>query len=66
MTPIEREYELKLASGRVVTWTGVSPEVVIARYQDVYPDQQVVAWRFVHHGLFVGLNRILEPGDPGW
>ncbi len=41
---MEREYELKLATGKVVKWTGTSGEDAARRYVDCVP-ATVVAWR---------------------
>lgn len=55
-------YELKLATGQVVTWEGASGEDAARRYVDVYRDATVIAWRHVRHGLFIGAREIIEPG----
>ena len=47
-------YELKLASGRVVEWSGSDPEDAARRYVDVYREEVVVATRLPRFGLFVG------------
>lgn len=38
-------YQLKLAAGRVVTWTGNDGEDAARRYVDAHRDAVVVAWR---------------------
>ena len=64
---IEHEYELRLRSGRVVTWSGVSPEDAAKRYASEHRTAVVIATRPAdRHGLHIGLQAILEPGDPGW
>lgn len=64
---VERVYDLRLASGRVVDWVGVSPEDAARRYVATYPAEVVVAVRdSERHGLHIGLQPILEPGDLGW
>jgi len=56
-------FELKLATGRVVTWEGESGEDAALRYVDCHQAETVVvAWRHVRHGLFVGAREIIEPG----
>ena len=55
-------FELKLASGKVVTWEGSSGEDAALRYVDMYQGATVVAWRHVRHGLFIGSREIIEPG----
>ena len=55
-------FELKLASGKVVTWEGESGEDAAFRYADCHRDVTVVAWRHVRHGLFIGPREIIEPG----
>lgn len=53
-------YELLLASGRVVAWTGDTPRDAARRYVDIHRTETVVAWRHVQHGLFVGLRHVVE------
>ena len=55
-------YELKLATGKVVTWEGESGEDAALRYVDMHQDATVIAWRHVRHGLFIGAREIVEPG----
>jgi hypothetical protein len=38
-------YELKLASGKVVTWSGTDGEDASRRYVDAHREAAVVAWR---------------------
>lgn len=61
--PFEQEFELKLANGKVVTWEGKNGEEASRRYEDCYRGTKVVAWRWPRYGLFIGMRRILEPGD---
>ena len=49
-----RRYELKLASGKVTTWTGVSGDDAARSYVDGHRSAVVVAWREPRYGLFVG------------
>lgn len=55
-------FELKLSTGKVVTWEGVSGEDAALRYADFHREATVVAWRHIQHGLFVGVQEIVEPG----
>ncbi|MDP2945876.1 MAG: hypothetical protein Q8N61_00255 [bacterium] len=64
--PFEQEFELKLATGKFVTWNGQDGEEAARRYVDCFRGVKVVAWRWPRHGLFIGMRRILEPGDAGW
>ncbi len=41
-----RVYQLKLASGRVVTWTGKDGVDACRRYVDAHRDASVIAWRY--------------------
>lgn len=58
----ERPFDLKLASGKVVTWPGVDAEAAARRYVDVHRGEAVVATRpGDRHGIFVwGGARIIE------
>ena len=47
-------YELKLATGEVVTWEGSSEIDAAERYVDCHRDASVIATRPIRHGLFVG------------
>lgn len=62
----EEDFELKLADGRMVTWTGRGPEDAAVRYADAHRGDVVVAWRRPRYGLFVGARRIIEPGESEW
>lgn len=55
-------FELKLSTGRVVTWEGGSGEDAALRFVDSHPEATVIAWRHVQHGLFVGVREVVEPG----
>lgn len=62
-----REWELKLADGRVVTWQGRDGEDAARRYVDCHREAEVVASRNAdRHGLHVGVREIVEPGDRSW
>ena len=50
---IEQEFELKLASGKVVTWTGETGEDAAYRYTDCFQGTTVVAGRPIRHGIFL-------------
>ncbi len=50
---METDYELKLASGKVVKWTGDTGENAAKRYVDMHRDCSVIAWREVRRGLFL-------------
>lgn len=65
-------YELKLSSGKVVTWEGKSGEDAAHRYVDCHRESTVIAWRHpkgprivTHFAERADRIRILEPGDPG-
>jgi hypothetical protein len=58
-----KEYQLKLASGQVVTWQGKSGEDAARRYVDIHRDAAVIGWRVPPHGLAFGLKPIAEPGN---
>ncbi len=48
-------YDLKLASGKTVEWSGSDPENAIERYLDGHRDQAVTAWRVAmseRYGIF--------------
>lgn len=51
---MEQRYDLKLADGRTVSWTGSSGEDAARRYVDGHHGATVVATRSAErHGLFV-------------
>lgn len=57
----EQLFELKLASGKVVTWHGTDGINASRRYVDCNRDETVVAWRYprtyvgpVHHSQIIG------------
>lgn len=59
-------FELKLTTGKIVTWEGESGEDAAGRYVDMHRDAAVIAWRHVRHGLFVGAKPTVEPGHYLW
>lgn len=66
---IEREWELKLATGQVVVWSGISGPDAAQRYVDCHREAAVVATRsYPRYGLFIGVDpdQIIEPGDWRW
>jgi hypothetical protein len=42
---MERLFELKLATGKVVEWSGIDGENAARRYVDCHREAAVVAWR---------------------
>lgn len=50
---MQREFELELTNGKVVTWHGTDGENAARRYVDCKRDTGVIAWREIRHGLFV-------------
>lgn len=56
---MEREFELKLSSGKVVTWSGIDGENAAYRYTDCFKEVSVIAWREIKTGVYpVNLNAI--------
>ena len=47
------EYELKLQTGKVVTWEGRSEEDAARRYVDTFRDAVVIATRPIPVGLYI-------------
>lgn len=53
---MEHDYELRLASGKRVVWSGNDPEDASRRYVDCHRSETVVAWRsYPRYGLFIGM-----------
>jgi len=48
----EREFELKLATGKIVKWTGKTGVNAAHNYVDCVQDATVVAWREIQYGIF--------------
>ncbi len=62
-------YELKLASRKVVVWDGATPEDAIRSYQECRPGDRVIAWRLDRRPAVIPIERvdrirIIEP-EPG-
>lgn len=57
---MEKTYELKLASGKVVKWEGKNGIDAAQRFVDCHRTEAVVATREVQHGLFFGIKNIIE------
>jgi len=56
---MEREFELKLASGKVVVWSGKDGINAAERYVDCNGGT-VIAWRdYPKYGVFVGTGNII-------
>jgi len=54
---MEKEYELKLASGKVVIWHGKDGINAAERYVDCKRGETVIAWRnYPRYGVFIGGN----------
>lgn len=50
----QRTYDLKLADGKIVQWSGKDPTDAVTRYVDAHREAAVVAVREGNrHGLFV-------------
>jgi hypothetical protein len=47
------DFELKLATGKTIRWPGRDGEDACRRCTDC-TGNQVVAWRPIRHGLFIG------------
>ena len=57
-------FDLKLAGGKVVQWEGADGPDAARRYAAEHPGVAVIATRYSERvGLFVGLLRIVEPGE---
>jgi len=53
------EFDLKLVSGKVVTWSGATGEEAARRYVDANPTETVLAFRRAdRRGLLIGLRPI--------
>jgi len=59
------EFELRLVGGEVVTWEGKDGVEACHRYVDAHREAEVIAWRDIPHGLFLGLRPIVEPNPQG-
>lgn len=54
----EQEFELKLASGKTVKWTGKNGEHAARRYVSIHTDETVIAWRYLRYDFKVGMIKI--------
>jgi hypothetical protein len=52
---VQREFELKLDNGKIVTWVGENGEDASRRYADCKGDA-VVAWRHPRYELVIGVD----------
>lgn len=52
----ERAFELKLGTGKFVTWNGKDGEDAARRYVDCHEDSSVVAWRYPKVELVIGFD----------
>ncbi len=56
-----KEYELKLATGRVIIWEGRDGIDAAKRYIDCHREEAVIAWRdYPRYGIFLGVRNIIE------
>lgn len=51
------QFDLKLANGKTVTWSGEDGENAARRYVDCHRDDAVVAWRNARGPLLTTLDR---------
>ena len=56
MVDIEREWELKLQTGKTVTWTGKTGEDAAWRYVDCHREATIIAYRQPRYGIFPGVR----------
>ena len=60
---MDKQYELKLASGKTVIFEGETPQDAARRFVDLFRDETVIAWRnYPRHGLIIGTKPIVETG----
>jgi len=52
----EYEFELKLASGKMVTWNGTDGIDAARRYADAHRGETVIAWQWPRYGVFPGVK----------
>lgn len=52
----EQPFQLKLATGKVVTWNGTSGPDAAVRYVDCFRGAEVVAWRAITTNILVHVN----------
>lgn len=61
---MDQSFEVKLATGQIVTWSGRDGMDACRRYVAAHPGAVAVAWRPAdRHGVFPGLLPIVEGGD---
>ena len=60
---MNEKFELQLSNGQIVEWEGCNGIDAAQRYENAHPDVTAFAWRHVRFGVFVGVLRIVEPGD---
>ena len=58
MTNVEYKWDLKLKSGKWVTWNGRTATEAAERYVDCHREDVVVAYREANYGIgvFAGVN----------
>lgn len=56
MAALDREFELKLATGKVVVWPGKNGVNAAHRYVDCHDGATVVAWRARTTNMVVSVN----------
>ena len=57
---MERTFNLKLASGKIVKWNGKDGEDAARRYVDTFPSETVIAWRYPKFELVPGMINIVQ------
>lgn len=58
---MDKQYELKLASGKVVIWEGEEGIDAAKRYVDAHREATVIAWRdYPRYGIFLGMQTIID------
>ncbi len=60
---MQKQFDLKLSGGKVVTWEGKDGVDAAHRYADANPDAVVLAWRNHSEPIGIGLKPIIEPGE---
>ena len=53
---MEREYDLKLAAGKWVTWVGTDGINAAERYVDCHREATVIAWREAKQTNFIAVG----------
>ncbi len=58
---MDKQYELKLTSGKAVVWDGEDGIKAAQRYVDAHPNEEVLAWRdYPRHGILFGTQSIID------